>query len=150
MGDSSRKPHNAGVAAVELAIILPIFLLLIFGILEFGHAWYIKYTITNASREGARYGTVYRIDPATNARQSPLKFTPSIGDMVNVFLLGFYTTKFWDVPTPTLALGSGTVIPGQGNDLTVTVTAPKHWILLGDLVGLEDVTIEASTTMKLE
>jgi len=45
---------------VEFAIILPIFLILVFGMIEFSILFYDKAVITNASREGARLGTMYR------------------------------------------------------------------------------------------
>ena len=38
----SKKNNDSGVAAVELALLIPIFVLLIGGIIEFGHAWYIN------------------------------------------------------------------------------------------------------------
>ena len=47
---------------VELAIILPILLIVLFGLIEFGFILYDKAVITNASREGARQGIVYRAD----------------------------------------------------------------------------------------
>lgn len=43
-----------GQSIVEFAVILPIFLALIFGILEFGRAWAAKQGLTMASNEGAR------------------------------------------------------------------------------------------------
>ena len=46
---------------VELALALPMMLLLIFGAVEFGTAMYDKAVITNASREGARFGIVATI-----------------------------------------------------------------------------------------
>lgn len=157
MRHNSGKPDDSGIAAVELAILIPALLLLIFGILEFGHAWYIKQTITSASREGARYGVVYRNVPGTSTRLSPLNFgnyppLTSIGTVVDNYLGQFFdiNEKFWTV-TPTLALGTGTTKPDAGNILTVTVAAPKHWYVLGGLVhGMEDITITASTTMQLE
>jgi Flp pilus assembly protein TadG len=47
-----------GTAIVEFAIILPLLLVLLFGIIEFGIILYDKAVITNASREGARAGIV--------------------------------------------------------------------------------------------
>ncbi len=49
-----------GGVAVEFAIILPVFLLLVFGIVDFGHAWYMKTILQNSCREGARYATRYQ------------------------------------------------------------------------------------------
>ncbi len=56
-----------GASAVEFAIVLPLLLIFIFGIIEFGILFYNKAVITNASREGARAGIVYRINPGTGA-----------------------------------------------------------------------------------
>lgn len=59
--------EESGVAAVEMAIIFPLFLLLLFGMIQFGMGWFYKQTITNAAREGARLGIVIRIPPVTEA-----------------------------------------------------------------------------------
>lgn len=48
--------NQKGVAVVELAIVLPLLLLLAFGIIEGSLLLYNKQVITNASREGARAG----------------------------------------------------------------------------------------------
>lgn len=47
-----------GQALVELALILPILILLIMGTMEFGRIFHSYLLITNASREGARVGIV--------------------------------------------------------------------------------------------
>ncbi len=50
-------PHrdkDRGAAAVELALVLPILLLLLMGIVEFGQAYYTKIALTAAARDGAR------------------------------------------------------------------------------------------------
>lgn len=43
-----------GAAMVELALVLPMLLLLVFGIVEFGRAYNAKIELTGAVREGAR------------------------------------------------------------------------------------------------
>lgn len=45
---------DSGAAAVEFAIMLPLLLLLVFGIIDFGRALNAQVTITQAAREGAR------------------------------------------------------------------------------------------------
>ena len=45
-----------GQDLVEYALVLPLFLLLVFGIIEFGYLFLQYNTITNAAREGARAG----------------------------------------------------------------------------------------------
>jgi len=57
---------EAGASAVEFAIVLPILVLLIFGIIEFSVALYDKAMITNASREAARAGIVFRVPSVTD------------------------------------------------------------------------------------
>lgn len=48
------RKHRRGAAAVEFAIIAPVFFLLILGMVEIGRAVMVQQIITNASREGAR------------------------------------------------------------------------------------------------
>ncbi len=52
--------NQSGATAVEFALILPVMLLFIFGIIEFGVLMYNKQVLTNACREGARAGVVVR------------------------------------------------------------------------------------------
>ena len=56
------RKKNHGGAMVEFAIVLPLLLLIIGGIIEFGLLVYNKQVITNASREGARAGIVCELD----------------------------------------------------------------------------------------
>ncbi len=49
---------------VELALILPILLLIVLGLVEFGRALFIYTVVSNAAREGARYGIVHPKDEA--------------------------------------------------------------------------------------
>jgi Flp pilus assembly protein TadG len=48
------KPRDGGAAAVEFALMLPVLLLIVFGIIDFGRALNAQITITQAAREGAR------------------------------------------------------------------------------------------------
>lgn len=49
-----RRNVDRGAAAVEFALVLPILLLLVFGIIEFGRLYNIQTSITAAARQGAR------------------------------------------------------------------------------------------------
>ena len=53
-----RKNGEKGQALVEFALLFPIFLLLLFAIIDFGMGFYSWITVTNAAREGARLGVV--------------------------------------------------------------------------------------------
>ncbi len=47
-----------GQSLVEFALVLPIFLLLVFAIIDFGVGFHAWLTVTNSAREGARLGAV--------------------------------------------------------------------------------------------
>jgi hypothetical protein len=53
-----RARNEPGQAAVEMALILPVLMLLLLGIIEFGSAWNAKQIVTDAAREGARRAVV--------------------------------------------------------------------------------------------
>jgi Flp pilus assembly protein TadG len=53
-----RRGHPHGQALVEFALVLPLFILLLLGIFDFGRAVYAWSTINNAAREGARIAIV--------------------------------------------------------------------------------------------
>jgi Flp pilus assembly protein TadG len=50
----SGRDRQAGVAAVEMALVLPLLLLLVFGIVEFGLIFNRWITVTHSAREGVR------------------------------------------------------------------------------------------------
>jgi Flp pilus assembly protein TadG len=52
------KRYRTGAAAVEFAIVAPLFLLLLAGIIEFGQAFRVMHTLTAASRHGARAASI--------------------------------------------------------------------------------------------
>ena len=54
---------NRGAVAVEFVIVLPLLLFLIFGMIEFCLFMYNKQILTNAVREGARWGVLMRAAP---------------------------------------------------------------------------------------
>ena len=51
---SSGRVGEQGAMAVEFILVLPIFVLLVFGIIEFGRGYNAKIELTGAVREGAR------------------------------------------------------------------------------------------------
>ncbi len=54
----TKKNHfSPGQGIVEFALVIPILLTLMFGIFEFGRAFWIYSAVTSASREAARYGS---------------------------------------------------------------------------------------------
>ncbi|QIA27137.1 pilus assembly protein [Thermaerobacter sp. PB12/4term] len=56
--------HQQGQSLVELAVLLPVLLLILMGVLDFGRYFYAGLTVRHAAREGARYGAVHPGDDA--------------------------------------------------------------------------------------
>ena len=54
----SRRNVGRGQSLVEFALILPIFLLMLFGLLDIGRLVYMNSTLSQAAREGARLAAV--------------------------------------------------------------------------------------------
>ncbi|MGB6041722.1 MAG: TadE family protein, partial [Pirellulales bacterium] len=48
------RKKRRGVAAVEFALVAPLFVLMVMGMIEVGRAIMVQQVLTNASREGAR------------------------------------------------------------------------------------------------
>jgi Flp pilus assembly protein TadG len=130
-----------GAALVEFAIVLPVLLLLIFGMIEFSVMLYDKAMLTNASREGARAGIVY-------SYPAPIT-TTEITQTVNDYLQGHMIT-FGATSTPTVAVSGACT--GSGSSLTVTVTYPYNFLILPNFVQTLSgtFTLEAQTTMRCE
>ena len=57
-GRSPRNGSRSGQALVEFAIIVPILLLILLGIVDFARAWNVYEVLTDAAREGAREAVV--------------------------------------------------------------------------------------------
>ncbi len=130
-----KRESEGGTAALEFALILPLFLILIFGVVEFGLILYYKGLITHAGREGARWGALYTIPRRTN------------GD-VQTYVGNFLTSVNLTGATITVS-GAGGV---QGTPLSVRVDYPYEYVVLSHLIGLfaGPLTLSAETVMVLE
>ncbi len=62
------RKTETGQALVEFTMILPLFLLLLFALVDFGRGFYTWLVITNAAREGARIAAVQSNDATINQR----------------------------------------------------------------------------------
>lgn len=56
-GDRSKRAR--GVAAVEFALVVPLLLVLVLGTIDWGWYFFVRAVVVNASREGARTGSLY-------------------------------------------------------------------------------------------
>jgi Flp pilus assembly protein TadG len=119
---------------------------LVLGGMDFGHRLYIQHLITNASREGARFAAKYtgNAEAPTSTAVSNYVKLPAPNLNYNAFNLSNLTvTTTYDGTFP-------------NKIATVTVTAQKHWWVLGafrffGFPGFTDPKIlTASTAMNVE
>jgi Flp pilus assembly protein TadG len=130
-----RRDRPRGQAMAEFAIVLPIFLLLMFGIIDGGRAVYANNALSQAAREGARWGSVQgRSETATDRL--------GIADET--------IARITAVPSPEASVtcernGGTTATCGAGDILVVSVEADFQFVtpLLGNLMGEPTLTAES-------
>jgi hypothetical protein len=156
-----------GQGLVEFALVLPIFLLVIFGIIDIGRVIWATDNITNAAREGARYASIHG-DASVLQSFCPtgpgLPGTPSTGCpawspdskeptrvAARAFLVasGSSTTVSVCYYTTTACSGNSDQTGAtntRGTYVTVTVQATVP-ILTGTLLGRSGFTVNAHSTV---
>jgi len=146
-----RTPRGAwhddeeGATIVEFALVIPLVILLLVVCLDFGRALNAYVTVTNASREGARYASVRPDGPgATTAVESYLRsrIAPLDPDAFRVRQLTY---------APTTDAGWNTMSPVPG---TVTLKVTYDWRAVTWLAGsffslaTQSRSFEASSSME--
>lgn len=127
---TSRK-RESGQAIVEFALVLPILLVLLCGIIDFGWIYYNQITLNNAAREGARYAVIH-YDPYIDWKEAAE--SRMISGMVGV--------------------KSATAIVSDPveQQITATVTADAKLLtgFTSTILGRRSVQLHAQCTMRLE
>lgn len=141
---------QSGSSAVEFAIVLPMLLVLLFGIIEFSVALYDKAMITNASREGARFGIVYNCEVNGNVCDYIPPTIEGITAVVNAYLADSLIT--FGEPTAPVISTAPAVLSGldRGDDLAVTVSYDYDFLVLPAFIDELAGDINAITVMRIE
>ncbi len=136
---SGRVRGQAGQALVEFALVVPMLLVILSGIIDFSWAFHDYITTTNAVREGARVGV-------TGASLTIIQ--SKVADKSS----GLLTTDMVDVDT---CVSGCTLTGASGTDMTVSanyqykfITPIAILIHLGS--GSSSINLKASTTMRIE
>ena len=142
-----------GMAAIEFALVLPILIILVFGIIEFSTILYDKAMITNASREGARVGIVYRDDPASALNHpGDTEIENTVNNYIQDHLISLGAASSAAITIDRGEDASGNPLDASGDPLTVTVTYAYHFLVLPnfitDLTG--PINLSAVTIMRME
>ena len=129
--------NQRGAAAVEFALLLPVLIMVLFGIIEFGVALSRQQVLATASREGARLGI----------RQSVPR--PTAAD-IQALARRVFTQAGVTGVTPMIAVtGAG---GPSGTDLIVTVSAPYQFYVMANVIPAlrRTVTLRSRTVMRHE
>lgn len=114
----AKRCGERGAAAIEMAIILPLLLVLVGGIIDLGRAFMLQVILTNAAREGTRVAvvtdTAAKIPQITSRAEAAADLDPFSTSTVVV----------------SNNLGDSTACTGTATQVTVTVTASFDWLML--------------------
>jgi Flp pilus assembly protein TadG len=134
------RRRERGTSVVEMAIVLPLLLCLVFAIGEFGLMYQQWQTLTNAAREGARTGVVFR---GTNCVAGTVQ--TEIQNAVSTYMVNT------GIATASITTTSSGVCTGSGTQLQVTAQVPYSFAALPGLAGLQSsITLSATSTMRNE
>lgn len=119
-----RKCRRRGAAAVEFAVTAPVFLLLVFGIIELGRVMMVKNALTNAAREGCRTAVLATTMDTNRVQASVSRYVDGVLSFARV--------------TVDITPKSGWEAIDSGTDVQVTLSVPYSqvtWLPFGSLVG---------------
>jgi Flp pilus assembly protein TadG len=118
--------RESGASMVEFAIILPLFIVLIFGIIEFGLLFYNQGIITHAAREGARAGIVYD----ANSRISVSEIEAEVNNYILDNLVSFSPS------TPDIDINNACPVEtSSGQELIVNVSYDYSFLVLPNFIA---------------
>jgi Flp pilus assembly protein TadG len=129
-----RRNTDQGQAVVEFAVILPVLLLILFAILQFGVVFNNYIQVTAAAREGARKAAVSRSLGTSSAETAATTAAKSAAPGLNQSNI---TVSFPNNPTF-----------AQGSDVSVQVTYPYSISIIGLVVSSGN--LSSTTTMRVE
>ena len=144
----SARLGESGQALAEVAIALPLLLLMLIGIWEFARAYQIQQVVVNAAREGAREVVL----PNRNIGQpNEIGTVATATDAVEAYLAAGNVGCSSCV---TITGNDGTT----GDPMTVTVQVPYSFNFIGPVIrlvtgsndGPGDITLSSTATMRHE
>ncbi len=141
---SANRAGERGQALAEFALVLPLLLLLIAGIVEFARAWNIKQAVTDAAREGIRHVVIADGKTLADAEDK-------IEERLALASIETSTIAFSGGP----GCASATACLHQsGASMSVDVSTQYKMAFVGTLlkwlVGAQTVTISTRATMRNE
>ena len=138
------RENEAGASAVEFAIVLPLLVVILFGIVEFSTMLYNKAVLTNASREAARLGILFK-----SGERDPASEDAEIISAINTYTASSLVTFGPEQNVATSIAREGFE---AGNPLTVSVSYQYDFLILPEIVTSLSgpLNISATTIMRME
>ena len=139
------RARESGVALVEFALVLPLLLLILIGMLDFGKIFNYWIDETHLANEGARYAVVNK-NPSTGggSLQSYIQQQADTPELRNGGTSAIPVGTQVCISFPN---GTATV----GDPVEVTVTTDYHFIpFIGTKIGVASKSISGSSIMRLE
>ena len=142
------RSRQRGAELVEFAITALLLFVLLFGIIEFSVALFDKATITNAGREGARTGILFRPDPR-NLDAEDAAIREAINTYAADFLISLGGPAEMEIDIVRTQNGGSF---GVGDELTVTVTYPYQFLIIpGFIAGMGGgINLSSTIVMRAE
>jgi len=155
----SKGSHLKGQATLELALVLPIFMTLMLGVFEIAFLFFYNVSVSNASREAARYAATSGCPSSTVCADSDVQYyqdctgitnraiskAPGIGLVASNIVIGYdHGPNNSGVISPIADLCSAstpTLITGD----RVVVTVTKQFTLIVPIPGLKNFPIVSTT-----
>ena len=155
-GAMTRRPRSRGrgQSLVEFALVLPLLLVLLFGIIEFGLVFKDVLAINQAAREGARAAAVGSTTSTISARVTASATTLNTANITTTRSYRTYTNGAWSSWTTLSDSGDVNAAP-SGAHVKVAVSYP-HTLVTGGLFSrIADpnsnrLTLNTSTVMRRE
>jgi Flp pilus assembly protein TadG len=120
--------QQQGQSLVEFALLLPILVVIIFSVVEFGRLWMTMNLLTGAAREGARVAAVTAPNPALvqSAAYNVLSAVNINGATVTVVGPNAANSVTVTVQINYTVL-TGSIVPGLGGTLQLTRSVSMRW-----------------------
>ena len=108
---AGRRPDERGAAALEFGLVVPIVLMMIFGIIQYGFMYWSLQTASATAREAARSLIVGTTEACTLDRAEELADNPAVGGGAPVAVARYFDTT-----------GTATTGPVEGGMVEVEVS----------------------------
>ena len=147
---TSGSSRERGQSLVEFALVVPVFLLLMFGIIDFGRLFFSQMTLQHAMREAGRFGVTGRHLDDPNNPGTQLSRVNSIITTARNAASGLDITN---IRVTSSSTGTNQNAGGPSDTMTVSITSRLRLItpMIGRYFGTNGVyTFTASTTFQNE